>query len=76
MLTEIVGIFASIVIIVSFLFTEELKMRATNLLGGVIFLVYAVLIRSFSNVFLQTVMIAVHIYKIYKIRSGGKKKNE
>jgi len=70
MLIESIGIIASIIFIVSFTYSDETKMRSINLIGGMIFLAYGVLIHSFSTVLLQTVMAGIHIYKIYKIKKG------
>ena len=64
--SEIIGILASVIIIISFLFNDGLKIRIINSIGGVIFLIYGILIGSVSTIFLQAALIIIQITKIFK----------
>ena len=72
--SEIIGILASVIIIISFLFNDGLKIRIINSIGGVIFLIYGILIGSVSTIFLQAALIIIQITKI--IKEIAKKKSQ
>lgn len=63
---EIIGIVATLFIIASFLTKDLIKVRIVNLVGSVIFIVYGVLIHSWSTAILNVVMIIVHL--VYLLR--------
>lgn len=63
---EIIGIVATLFIIASFLTKDLTKVRIVNLVGSVIFIVYGVLIHSWSTAILNVVMIIVHL--VYLLR--------
>ena len=63
---EIIGIVATLFIIASFLTKDLIKVRIVNLVGSVIFIVYGVLIHSWSTAILNAVMIIVHL--VYLLR--------
>ena len=58
----------SITIIIAFLFTNEKKIRIFDAIGAALFILYGVLIHSFSTVLLNTVLIAVHVVKLNKLK--------
>lgn len=66
---EIIGTIASIVIMLAFILNGEKKIRIVDLIGAILFIVYGVLIKSFSVVFLNGCLTLVQIYKLYKLRS-------
>lgn len=63
---EIIGIVATLFIIASFLTKDLIKVRIVNLVGSVIFIVYGVLIHSWSTAILNLVMVIVHL--VYLLR--------
>lgn len=63
---EIIGIVATLFIIASFLTKDLIKVRIVNLVGSVIFIVYGVLIHSWSTAILNVVMTIVHL--VYLLR--------
>ena len=72
MYREIIGIIASAFVLVSFLFKGELKIRYINVFGCLIFVIYGILIKSFSVYFMNGALVLVHIYFIFKIKSKKK----
>ncbi|MBQ0112284.1 MAG: YgjV family protein [Bacteroidales bacterium] len=66
MSAEILGVAASCVVLISFLVKGEKDIRIINILGAGLFVVYGVLIKSFSTAFLNGALICVHLYKLIK----------
>lgn len=65
---EIVGIVAGVLIIISFLMKGEIKIRAVNIIGATLFVVYGILISSISVVFLNAGLFIVQCIKLYQLR--------
>lgn len=66
MLVELVGIVGTIFILLSFVKTGEKRIRQLNLVGSIIYVIYGILIGSFSTTVLNIIMIIVHIYYLKK----------
>lgn len=73
-MVEIIGIIASVMIAISFFMNGEKHIRAVNMVGSVIFVVYGILIGSISVAFLNTVSIIVNTVKIYNINKEDNSK--
>lgn len=65
---EIIGIFATLFIIVAFLSDDEFQIRAFDLIGALLFIVYGLTIKSFSTILLNFVLTIIQIYKLYNLR--------
>ena len=65
---ELIGIMASVVIVISFFMNGESKLRTLNIVGSIVFIVYGVLIGSVSVVFLNAVSTIVNVVKIHRLR--------
>jgi len=63
---EVIGIVATLFVLVSFLFTNEKRIRQVNIIGAVIFVVYGIIIGAISVYVLNGALIIIHIYKLYK----------
>jgi len=61
---EIVGIVATLFILVSFLMNSERKIRMINIVGAVIFVVYGVAIGAASVWLLNAALILIHVWKL------------
>jgi Ca2+/Na+ antiporter len=72
-MNELIGIIASVMVLMSFIFKSENKIRTVNIFGATLFVIYGFLINSFSVWFLNLILIVVHCYNLF-IR--GKRKNE
>lgn len=66
MLIELIGIVGTIFILLSFVKTGEKRIRQLNLVGSIIYVIYGILISSFSTTVLNIIMIIVHIYYLKK----------
>lgn len=66
MMVEVLGVIASIVVLISFLFKQEKYIRLVNILGALCFVVYGLLLGAFSVWFLNGALIVIHIYYLTK----------
>lgn len=66
MLIELIGITGTLFILLSFVKTGERRIRRLNLIGSIIYVIYGVLINSFSTTVLNIIMIFIHIYYLKK----------
>ena len=71
-MVEVIGIVASIMIVASFFMNGERTIRASNMVGSVVFIIYGVLIGSFSVAFLNSASIIINTIKINKINKEEK----
>ena len=63
---EVIGIIATVLIIVSFLANGERKIRMLNIAGSVLFVLYGALTHTYSTTVLNGALIIVHIIKLRK----------
>ena len=78
---EIVGVIASILILISMCFNSSsykgsLLMRIFNLIGSIILTVYGSLIQAFSVVFLNGILVFVNFYYLINLIVKNYKKNK
>ena len=73
-MAEIIGIAASIVILLCFLMNNERDIRIGDAIGAFLYVIYGFMIGSFSNIFLNSVLICIQVYKLATIkrRNNGK----
>lgn len=71
MLVEILGIVASLFVISAFLFKNVKVIRLLDAVGALLYVIYGILIHSYANVLLNTVLIAVQIYHLYKLNKNS-----
>jgi len=63
---EILGIIASILVLISFLFKKEKQIRTINIFGAIMFVIYGLLINAFSVWLLNGILVIIHLYYINK----------
>ena len=64
---ELIGLLATVFVLISFLANNEKKIRQINIVGAVLFIVYGVLINAPSVYILNGALFFIHIYKLRKI---------
>ena len=69
-LYEALGIIATLFVLVSFLFTNEKRIRQINIIGAVLFVIYGVIIGAHAVYILNGALIFIHIYKLLKQRNA------
>ena len=67
MSVEILGIVASLFVISAFLFKNVKIIRLLDAVGALLYVIYGILIHSYANILLNTVLIAVQIYHLHKL---------
>ena len=73
-MVEVLGVVATLFILLSFFFSSEATIRKVNLVGAVLFVVYGVLISAFSVYLLNGALIITHVYKLIKMRMKNKER--
>ena len=63
---EIIGTFASVLVLISFLMKGEKKIRIVNIFGAITFVIYGILIGAFSVWFLNGALCLIHLYYLLK----------
>lgn len=69
---EIFGLIRTLFIVLAFTMTGEIKIRIFDGIGALFSVIYGITIRAFSTVLLNSILIAVHIYKLYRLRKSEK----
>lgn len=69
---EILGIIASCFVLSSFLTNDIKKVRVVNIIGAILYIIYGYYINSISNIILNSVLVIVHIYNLYKLERRKK----
>lgn len=64
---EWIGLLASAFVLVSFLFSNELKTRIINLIGCVIWVVCGIVVKQYSISIMNFALIIVHVVKLVKM---------
>lgn len=54
-------------VLISFLATNEFYIRLLNILGAGLFVSYGIAINSFSNIFLNSALIIIHVIRLIYI---------
>lgn len=63
---EILGIGATLFVLLSFSLKGELKIRLVNSIGAMLFVIYGVLMRAWSIWILNVALLIIHIYFLTK----------
>ncbi len=64
---ELVGYFASLLVLISLLMTSVVKLRVINTIGSFIFAIYAVLIRSYPTAVMNFSLVGINLYFLWKL---------
>ena len=65
-MAEVLGIIATLVVLVSFSFNKEKHIRIVNSFGSILFIIYGLWIGALSVWLLNGSVLALNIYKIVK----------
>ena len=63
---ELIGTLASVIVLLGFTQKENKTIRAINIIGCILFVIYGLLINAFSIWFLNATLILIHVYHIEK----------
>lgn len=69
---EIVGYIGSLLVLISFLMTSVAKLRIVNSIGSFIFMVYALIIKSYPTAIMNFCLILINLHFLYKTNKSHK----
>ena len=67
MIVEIIGYIGSFLVLISFLMTSVFKLRVVNSIGSVIFMIYALIIKSYPTAIMNFCLVLINIYYLWKM---------
>lgn len=70
MFAEAIGLIGTLFIVLCFTFDDQKKIRIFDMIGAALFVVYGIMCHTLSNVVLNGILIAIHLYKIRKMKNG------
>ena len=68
---ELIGLTATIFVLLSFSANDIKRVRIINIIGAVLFVIYGYLIGAFSTWLLNGLLVLIHIYKLIKEKKKG-----
>ena len=71
-LIECIGYLGSFLVLVSFLMTSVVKLRIVNTIGSIIFMVYALIIRSYPTALMNLCLVLINLHILWKMGNAGK----
>lgn len=66
MIFELIGIAGTLFVLASFLMKDYRKTRIINIVGAALFVIYGITINALSTWLLNSVLIFIHIYFLWK----------
>lgn len=64
---ELIGYLGSTLVVVSMLMTSVVKLRVINTIGSLIFTGYALIIRSYPTAAMNTCLVAINVYQLFRL---------
>ena len=71
-LIECIGYLGSFLVLVSFLMTSVVKLRIVNTVGSIIFMIYALIIRSYPTALMNLCLVLINLHFLWKMGNAGK----
>ena len=72
MIIEMIGYIGSFLVLISFLMTSVFKLRIVNSIGSLIFMIYALIIKSYPTAIMNFCLILINIYFLWKMSHTDK----
>lgn len=73
MIIEAVGYLGSLLVLVSFLMVSVVKLRVVNTVGSFIFMVYALIIRSYPTAIMNFCLVLINLRFLYRLHKADEK---
>ena len=67
MLIEIFGYIGSFLVLVSFLMVSVVKLRVVNTIGSLIFMIYALIIKSYPTAIMNFCLVLINLHFLYRM---------
>lgn len=65
---EIIGIAGTLLILIGFCSNSEKRIRIFDMAGSILFVIYGVLIKAYSNIILNGILVLIHLYKLRNMK--------
>lgn len=65
MKAEVVGICASLLVLLAFAQKDEKKIRLYDMVGAILYVIYGIMIHSLANILLNGALIGIQIYHLH-----------
>ena len=69
---ELFGYLGSALVVISMLMTSVMKLRIINTIGSVIFMIYALIIKSYPTALMNAFLVGINIYQMVRLHSTKK----
>ena len=73
MLIEIFGYIGSFLVLVSFLMVSVVKLRIVNTIGSLIFMIYALIIKSYPTAIMNFCLVLINLHFLYRMNKKDNK---
>lgn len=70
---EVLGLAASVLILLSIAVRGEKRIRQLNIVGSALFVIYGIIIHSYSIILLDACGVVINIYHLHKIKKEANK---
>ena len=70
---EIFGYIGSLLVLVSFLMVSVVKLRIVNTIGSVIFMIYALIIKSYPTAIMNFFLVLINLHFLYRLNKKDDK---
>ncbi|MBR4422093.1 MAG: YgjV family protein [Erysipelotrichaceae bacterium] len=72
MIIEMIGYLGSLLVLVSFIMTSVFKLRIVNSIGSLIFMIYALIIRSYPTAIMNFCLVLINVRFLWKMMHDRK----
>lgn len=71
-IVEWIGYLASILIVISLMMTNIIKLRIINSVGCIVFVIYGLLVKSYPVALSNLAIVLINLYNLYKLNNNNK----
>ena len=72
LLIELFGYLGSALVVVSMLMSSVVKLRVINMIGSIIFAIYALIIKSYPTALMNFFLVGINVYHLARLRNTQK----
>ncbi|MBR2677024.1 MAG: YgjV family protein [Solobacterium sp.] len=69
LMIELFGYLGSALVVISMLMTSVVRLRVINTIGSIIFMIYALIIRSYPTALMNLFLVGINIYQLLRLKN-------
>ena len=69
LMIELFGYLGSALVVISMLMTSVVRLRVINTIGSIIFMIYALIIRSYPTALMNLFLVCINIYQLLRLKN-------